>query len=147
MPKFELKKFHKNKGHEGEGFYCELWMDGAYVATVIDEGNGGTPLYQWGSREAREKVHAHIASLPDKQYPAAYGMKAWSVKADEETFICDLVELHHIKKACKKHTCFHLKGQEGTYSELNRPYSPEIAAQLRKEYGDKLLVIYNESLQ
>ena len=26
MPRFELKKYHKNMGHEGEGFNCELWV-------------------------------------------------------------------------------------------------------------------------
>ena len=145
MPKFELKKFHKNKGHEGEGFYCELWMDGQLVAVVIDEGNGGPPLYQWKSREAREKVYAHIATLPDKHHSAGHGMEAWVEKADEETFICDLVELHHIKKACKKHTCFRVKGQEdGSFYELAHPYTPEVAADIRKKHGDNLLVIFNE---
>ena len=140
-------------GHEGEGFSCELWMDGALVAHVIDEGGGGAPLYQWASREAASKVLAHVKTLPEKVYPAQKGMEAFSHPADEESFIWDLVMAHlddkRVRRAAKTKLLFKLKSDAGTdvaYRTLKAPYSEQAAESVRKKYGDDLLEIVNETL-
>ena len=153
MSKFELKKYHKNMGHEGEGFACELWMDGALAAHVIDEGGGGAPLYQWASREAANKVLEHIKTLPEKVYPAGQGMDELRVPADQETFIWDLVTAYlddkRVRQAAKTKLLFKLKSDAGTnvaYRTLKAPYSKQAAEFVRKKYGDDLLEIVNETL-
>ncbi len=144
--KCEIKKYRKNMGHEGEGFYCQLWVDGKLAAHVTDSGNGGSPLYLWVDKKAREEVHAHIATLPPKQC-FCKGMEPWSQKADAETFIVDLIARHKLKKTCKTKTVFRLKGQEdGDYYEMKAIYSPQIAQEIRQKYGDTLLEIINETL-
>jgi len=153
MPRFELKKYHKNMGHEGEGFNCELWMDGALAAHVIDEGGGGPPLYQWASREMAQKVLDHVKTLPEKVYPAAHGMEAFSRPADQESFIWDLVAAHledkRTRRAAKTKLLFKLKSDAGTdvaYRTLKAPYGEQAAEFVRKKYGDDLLEIINETL-
>ena len=153
MPRFELKKYHKNMGHEGEGFACELWMDGALAAHVIDEGSGGSPLYQWADREMARKVLDHVKTLPEKVYPAAHGMVEFSRPADQESFIWDLVEAYlddkRVRRAAKTKLLFKLKSDAGTdvaYRTLKAPYSEQAAEFVRKKYGDDLLEIINETL-
>jgi hypothetical protein len=94
MPRFDLKKYHKNRGHEGEGFDCELWMDGVLVARVTDEGGGGPPLYRWASREMMLKLDEHIKTLPPERIPAQFGMEAYDRPIDRESFIWSLVTRH-----------------------------------------------------
>jgi hypothetical protein len=156
MPRFELRKYHKNMGHEGEGFACELWMDGALAAHVIDEGGGGPPLYQWASRETAAEVLDHIKTLPEKTYPAdpKHGInEAFSHPADQESFIWDLVAAHledkRVRRAAKTKLLFKLKSDAGTdvaYRTLKTPYSEQAAEFVRKKYGDDLLEIINETL-
>jgi hypothetical protein len=154
MPRFELRKYHKNMGHEGEGFACELWMDGALAAHVIDEGGGGPPLYQWASRETASKVLDHVKTLPEKVYPAdpKHGInEAFSHPADQESFIWDLVAAHledkRTRRAAKTKLLFKLKSDAGTdvaYRTLKAPYSEQAAEFVRKKYGDDLLEIVME---
>jgi hypothetical protein len=155
MPRFELKKYHKNMGHEGEGFNCELWMDGTLVAHVIDEGGGGAPMFHWATREMASKVLDHIKTLPEKVYPAdpKHGIEAFSHPADQESFIWDLVEAHlegkRVRRAAKTKLLFTLKSDAGTdvaYRTLKVPYSEQAAEFVRKKYGDDLLEIINETL-
>ena len=153
MPRFELRKYHKNMGHEGEGFACELWMDGALAAHVIDEGGGGAPMFHWASREMASKVLDHVKTLPEKVYPAGQGMDELRVPADQETFIWDLVEAHRLRQKCKRaaktKTLFRLKSDEGTdvaYRTLSAPYSEKAVLQLKTKYGDDLVEIINETL-
>jgi hypothetical protein len=159
MPKFQIKKFHQNMGHEGPGFACELHMDGKLLAHVYDEGNGGSPLYQWESREVADEFHAYLKTLPDKVYPAdpECGIaKPLSVKADEETFINDLVEAHErdteqkaMVRACKKKLLFRLKsdGRNIAYHTLDASYSASTANFVRQKYAADLLEIINETLE
>jgi hypothetical protein len=156
MPKFELKKYHKNMGHEGEGFNCELWMDGALAAHVIDEGGGGAPMFHWATREMALKVLDHIKTLPEKVYPAdpQHGIaEAWSHPADQESFIWDLVGAHQLRQKCKRaaktKTLFRLKSDDGTdvaYRTLNAPYSEKVVLHLKTKFGDDLAEIINETL-
>ena len=140
-------------GHEGEGFNCELWMDGALAAHVIDEGGGGAPMFHWATREMASKVLDHIKTLPEKVYPAGQGMDELRVPADQETFIWDLVAAHledkRVRRAAKTKLLFRLKSDEGTdvaYRTLKAPYSEQAAEFVRKKYGDDLLEIINETL-
>jgi hypothetical protein len=153
MLNFELKKYHKNIGHEGEGFYCDLWMEGKLIAHVIDEGNGGSPLFQWENRDAMVKLLDHIKTLPEKVYPPSKFSPELRIPADTETFIWDLVNEHIVRKKCqrsaKTKTLFRLKSDQGTdveYRTIAMPYSEQLATKMRKQYGDNLAEIINETL-
>ena len=151
MPGFDLKKYHKNRGHEGEGFDCELWMDGVLVAHVTDEGGGGAPLYRWASREMMLKLDEHIKTLPPEHVPAQFGMEAYDRPIDRESFIWSLVtrheEMKRWKRACKTKTLFRLASDGADkWREMKVPFSPAVAEQLRKRFGDDLLCIINETI-
>ena len=148
-PKFEIKKYHKNMGHEGEGFNVELWVDGVLTAYVIDEGCGGCPLYQWVDFDKMKVVQESIAAHPPKVYPKYGSDEEFSVKYDQDTFINDLVDeflvARTFKRKCKKKTCYKLKSQKaGSYYEMAAVFNAEVARKLREKWGDDLEVIYNE---
>ena len=152
MPKFEIKHFRSQRGHEGPGFYCILWVDGVKAAEAIDQGDGGCVHWHWFDQEAKRKFDEHVASLPEEDIGHGLG----KCKPDADTVIVNLVceyemkkkRLARIKRDIKKHCCFRLKSEAGTdtdYHTLNYPYSPKAAEWLRTKYGDDLAEILNET--
>jgi hypothetical protein len=146
MPKFEVKKFKKQMGHEGPGYHCQLFMDGRHIAECFDEGNGGPVLVQYDTAEARQTVYAHIKSLPPYHWEKDQYTEAHDSPMDEELFMMVLVEDFQNRKDCQKKTLFKLGGKKPGLYQINKPYSPEIAKFLRDKYGADLVEIVNETL-
>lgn len=149
MPKFEIRKFKSQRGHEGPGYYCELWMDGKHIAECFDEGNGGPVLVQYDSPEVRQAVYAHIKTLPPHHWEADQWSEAHDSPMDEELFMMELVEAFEIdkmfKRKCKTKTLFRLKGDKpDEYHIYAKPFTAVLADGMRKHYGDTLLEIINE---
>jgi len=67
MTKFEIKRFRSQRGHEGPGFYCVLWVDGVKGAEAIDQGDGGMVHWSWFDQEAKRKFDEYVASLPERE--------------------------------------------------------------------------------
>ena len=70
---------------------------------------------------------------------------------DEELFLLQLVTVYETRKAfarkCKTQVCFRLKTDKADeYHVYKKPYSPELARQMRQHYGDQLVEIINETL-
>ena len=148
MPKFELKKFHENRGHEGLGYDCELWMDGKFVCHSNNEGGGGPDMHHFASREMEEKVMAHLATLPPHRWTKD-DIDMEDSPMDMDLFmmelICEFQANKAFKRQCKTKTLFRLKTDKpNEYHVHKQAYSPKIAEGLRKHFGDQLLEIINE---
>jgi hypothetical protein len=147
-PKFEIKKFKVNRGHEGTGFYCHLWVDGVRGAEVIDEGNGGSCHWYWFDQGARKKFEAHVAAQPERPY--GNGMEG-TCKPDADEVIAGIIDEQEIRKkwarACKTKTLFRLKADKPEeYRVMKAPFTDGLALQLRTKHQDNLLEIINETL-
>ena len=90
MPKFEIKKFRSQRGHEGPGYYCELWMDGKLAAHCYDDCNGGSPIVHYVSPQVRHRVLAHIKTMPPYHWEADEYNEAHDSPMDEELFLLQL---------------------------------------------------------
>ena len=151
MPKFELKKYKGQVGHEGPGYACELWMDGKLAAHCFDEGNGGSPILQYVSPEVRRQIQEHISTMPPFHWEADDYHNASDEPMTQELFMLQLVEAHETRKTfvrqCKTKTLFRLKSDKSDeYHICKQAYSPIIVEWLRKQFGDNLVEIINETL-
>ena len=151
MPKFEIKKFKSQRGHEGPGYACELWMDDKLAAHCYDEGRGGSPLVQYVSGDVGRQIRQHILTMPPYHWEKSKWEEAHDSPMDEELFMLQLVCAFETQKTyirqCKKQTLIRLKTDTPTqYHIYKKPYTPELATQIRKHYGDQLAEIINETL-
>jgi hypothetical protein len=148
MPKFELKKFHENRGHEGLGYDCDLYMDGVLVCHSNNEGGGGPDMHHFVSKEMRDKVMAHIATLPPHRWTED-DIDMEDSPMDMDLFMMELVGEFQANKAfkrqCKTKTLFRLKTDKpNEYHVSKQVFTAKIAEGMRKHYGDQLLEIINE---
>jgi hypothetical protein len=149
MAKFEIKSFRSQRGHEGPGFYCILWVDGVKGAEAINQGDGGRVHWSWFDQEAERKFKEYVASLPEREMGLEFGLPSMMKKptADDVIvdLICELETRRAFQRKCKTKTLFRLKGDKADeYRVLKVAYSPAIAEQVRRNYGDQLLEIINE---
>jgi hypothetical protein len=97
------------------------------------------------------KLDEHIKTLPPEHVLAESGMEAYDCPVDQESFIWGLVtqleETRRQQRACKTKTLFRLASDgPDKWREMKVPFSPAVAEQLRKRYGDDLLCIINETI-
>lgn len=149
MPKFEVRSFRSQRGHEGLGFYCVLWVDGVRAAEAIDQGDGGMVHWHWFDQEAKRKFDEHVASLPAREMGLESGLPSMMRTPTADDVITDLICEFETRKAfkrkCKKQTLIRLKGDKPEeYRVLKVAFSPAVAEQVRRQYGDRLLEIINE---
>lgn len=105
--KIELKniKHSPSLSEETEAFTADLYINGALAGYAKNNGHGGSTDYYQANEKGRDLIRnaeEHCLSLPDKQYPAAYGMEAYSLKMNLEHFIDDLLSSHLQEKENKK---------------------------------------------
>jgi hypothetical protein len=135
-----------NMSEETTAFTATLYIDGAKVAYVKNEGTGGDNHPRFMDRELEKEFHEFCKSLPpeylddddDEPYPMTY-----------DSFIGQLltewISNDDWKKACKKGLVFRLKNDNGDqYRKTKGKYSPELASAIRERYGDDLIDIINE---
>lgn len=148
MPKFEIKHFRSQRGHEGPGFYCILWVDGVKAAEAIDQGDGGCVHWHWFDQEAKRKFDEHVASLPEEDIGHGLG----KCKPDADTVIVNLVceyemkkkRLARIKRDIKKHCCFRLKSEAVT-TRITTPSTIHTARRRRNGCGPSTATISPKS--
>lgn len=172
MPEYTVRKVKTFRGREGTGFNAELCCDGKPVALVMNQADGGSFRFEWNDRGQRvpvELVSEHsgqvrlfyLLSDEAKLHEFCKGKTqtyTFTLKGAAETetlpltpdmLVTNLVDdytlAQSMRRACTKSTCFKLKGQkDGAYMTVPFIFTSEIAAGLRKQYGEKLEVIYNE---
>jgi len=149
MPKLEVKSFRSQRGHEGPGFYCILWVDGVKGAEAIDQGDGGMVHWHWFDQEAKRKFDEYVASLPEREMGAEFGLPSMMKKPTADDVIVDLICELEVRKAlkrkCRTQTLIRLKGDKpDEYRALKVAFTPAVAEQLRRKYGDQLVEIINE---
>ena len=89
MPKFELKKFKSQMGHEGPGFYCLLYVDGVKGAEAINQGDGGMVYWHWFDADAKRKFDEHLASLPERTIRSLAAMTGGTASLLTDTLFPD----------------------------------------------------------
>ena len=165
MAKYTVRKIRTFRGREGNGFNAELMLDGIPVAFVIDEANGGDYRYEWYDRERTAFTYTTgdgtnvTVDRPKGEVALREHIKDMTFDFGDlkgamtpDLFVSGLVDNHAndaiMKRTCKTRTCFRLKGQEdGKYMVMPLVFTAEIAAKVRREYGDRLDFIYNEKLK
>ncbi len=144
-----MKSFKSQRGHEGPGFYCILWVDGVKGAEAIDQGDGGMVHWRWFSQEAKRKFDEYVASLPEREIGLESGLPSCMVKPDADLVIndlvCDLEVRKTLKRKCRTQTLIRLKGDKpDEYRAIKAAFTPAVAEQIRRKYGDRLVEIINE---
>jgi hypothetical protein len=139
MPNLEVKSFKSQRGHEGPGFYCVLWVDGAKGAEAIDQGDGGMIYWHWYSPEAKRKFDEYVASLPEREMGLEFGLPSMMKQPTADDVIVDLIcELEvrkTLKRKCRTQTLIRA---------IKAAFTPAVAEQIRRKYGDQLVEIINE---
>lgn len=149
MPKYEARKVKTFQGREGQGYNAELWEDGQRVATVIDSGNGGCPMFNWmdhAEGAAQRRFEEHAKSLPPLK------IEGWGKPLDmhADLLMGELVEdalaLAKLKRAMKKYLCCIKPGEDWKkgWTQYRAPYTPALAAQVRAKTPG--IIILNETM-
>jgi hypothetical protein len=146
----EVRKVKTFRGHDGQGFNAELWLDGKKVADVFDAAYGGCFEYTWDDRSAEAKIEAHVKTLPKET--ATFGTKKVTITPDMDTLVSSLIdkweEAKQLRRWCTNKIVFRLKGEkEGVYTTVKGIWKGAEARwkeALQKKYGDKLESIANE---
>jgi hypothetical protein len=124
-------------------------VDGAKGAEAIDQGDGGMVHWQWFSQEARRKFDEYVASLPEREMGLEFGLPSMMQKPTADDVIVDLIcepEVRKtLKRKCRTQTLIRLKGDKpDEYRAIKAAFTPAVAEQIRRKYGDRLLEIVNE---
>jgi hypothetical protein len=145
--KFEIKNFKAVRGHDGQGFQCSLYVDGARAAYVFDDGWGGD--YQFSEENPRlmKLYDQHVLAQP--QYDIGHGFGPTDHNRD--TILGGLIDKHEakkqLKKWCKNETLFRITGdEEGSWRTIGYPFCQKVKDLLVKKYGAGDIEIANESL-
>jgi hypothetical protein len=105
--KIELKniKHSPSLSEETEAFTANLYINEVHAGYAKNNGHGGSTDYYQVDEKGRDLIREaeqYCLGLPEKQYPAAYGMEAYSLKMNLEHLIDDLLSSHLQEKENKK---------------------------------------------
>jgi len=145
----ELKKvkYHEDMSDETNCFSAEIWVDGAKLADVSNNGQGGSNMYypveginhrwaefsDWCHTQPLEYDFDHEDQVVDALFTV------WLAKDNARR------EQAQIKRMCKTKTVWRLKGDEpGAWRWRKVLYTPLIGKVLRDKLGDTLETIANE---
>ena len=151
-----LKKLHVGRTvHESPPTSVEIWYDGKLACHGIDDGNGGGMFFRTLDRAVESQLLADIAAQPSEMPGDDWDDTARSLwpqgqKWDLEQFVW--AEIERVQKAkqftrwCRKDTLFRLKGDDPDSWRVlkNLPFTPQVAAGLRRKHGDQLECFLNE---
>jgi hypothetical protein len=142
---YSVKGIKKFIGMEGMGgFNLTLCKNNKPIAFVINEDCGGAYLWRWQDEEARKEFNKLAKSCPPESY------EGMSIAVDDDMLLDKIVELLEIQKKCKKFVCFVLKDNKDSIYQykITSEFSEEyLIGYARKQYGDRVEVIYNEALR
>jgi len=140
---YTVRKIKTFRGHEGEGFNAELCRDGKKICDVIDEGNGGEIYFEGLSGADRTQLETFIK---DKTWEFDGHVYEMSPDVFVGELVGDELERRRIARLCKKHLVARVREGAGVaVYQYKGAYTAELAAHVRKEHGDKLIEIVNET--
>ena len=147
--KAQIKSYRECEGDEGPAFSCTLWIDGVRAAEVQYDGRGGPYRWRWLNDAAKATWTAYVKAQPPMP-PLHEGDEPLAINDDialEDVINADR-ERKQVARWCKANVVFRLKGDEpGVFRKIKGQFTPEIKERLRKQYGDRLAEIVNETLQ
>ena len=149
--KAEIKSYKECAGNEGPAFSCSLWIDGVKAAEVKYDGWGGPYLWRWLNDAAKATWDAYVKAQPPVP-PMHEGEGDKPLAIDDDIALEDIInadrERKQIARWCRTNVVFRLKGDEpGTFHKFKGQFTPAVKERLRKQYGDQLAEIMNETLQ
>ena len=146
---YDLRKIKicKFASQETTCFEAELTKNGKTIAHVSNDGHGGCNRTHFISDAERQEFNNFL----DTQPPIITEWSPEGIKTDADIFVANLLEKHEEQKWLKRHTkaktVVKLKSHnKGEWTVFSMPFTANVAAQLRKKYGDDLLCIANENL-
>lgn len=158
MAKFELVRIKQAGGDETPRFEAWITCDGATMAQVWNDGNGGCNGYRYATREAEAALtefgqawwNASGARAKQVEFFKANGMPEHDGSNPEalDSWVFDEMDSIKLKRALtrasKTKTLFRLAGDpEGSYRSLSGgAYSPASVKWLENKFGDKVESIY-----
>lgn len=132
---FEVKGVKSFTGMEGYGFNANLYHNGKKVASVIDNGNGGTFLYRWerkGAAEQRANVARRCLKDVIRDLPEIpFGFRDGSFTPDMDYVMSCLVEYKEQSLQCKRETLFI---DDGTTYTIRAKYDARMKDHLTTKY-------------
>lgn len=149
----QLKNLKSFPTRDGEAWSCTVYLNGKKLGGVDDAGHGGCLIIDLSADDQKAVVEAIKAAgyAPNLEFDGTvldgpkndYGFLEWAL-AD---LSAAATTLKTIKRRAKKSLLLVLKGaEENQYEECVSPYTPEFAAKLRAELGDKIDYIINEEI-
>jgi len=168
---YSVKNVKSWMARDGIGTTCTLYRDGKKVAMCRDDGNGGEMDIDWlDYKEPRVDINVTISDYdaekdengerPEKAHtykgtPEQKLMAEWAnaqvtvyhgtkLRRDAGWVVSELCDAYEMAKKLKNKTGFVVleNGQEVQYT-MNTPYTAKVEADLKAEYGDKLVKILN----
>ena len=128
----------------------ELLKDGQKIGNVRLEAEDGRTvvLYEFDSVRNEYEFRRHLSELPQSFFEE---LPADTTSAIGLYFI-ELIDAWHLQKSleklCSKHVVFRLKGDmQDCWRTSNKPWSPDVAKELRAEFGSAIDVVANEMLE
>jgi len=150
--RFEFKALKTWTGNEGTAFQANLYFEGKKVAQVTDDGWGGELRIDWAglryngtihtpskaathAAKAKAKLDEIVAATPAVEFHGS------TIKVDAGWLLNELVDFMLLAKACKKQTCFRRPTDgKGSYTSINRPFSPSMKAYVEKNYPGATII-------
>ena len=153
-----LKKLYVGRTvHESPPTRVDVWYDGQPACHGVDEGGGGGMYFHPLDHAAEAQLQADMAALPpelpgDGWDADSRGLWPEGRKWDLEQFVWAEIErvlkTRQFVRWCRKDTLFRLLGDPPDEWRVhkNLPFTPQVAAGLRRQHGDQLESILNETL-
>lgn len=156
---YTLKGIKTFNGMEGGGYEANLYLGKEKVATAFNDGNGGSDLLRFRSREDEKAFEDfcgnwYQTSAAKEEFDKLVGHtgtdsthydKSLAVESWVAEFIADREEEKLLKRLSKKKTLFRLKGDPVGEWRTIKSVDPRIITQLRRTHGDRIERIYGQS--
>lgn len=138
----KLKVFDAGS-QETTNFSADVIVNGRNVGTAFNAGDGSATRLTM-SQSDREALANYCLALPAHEYEPGK-----TLPMDTEYYLFCLVDETALAadsvKRMRTKTLFRLRSRPDAVLSISIPFSPDVAARLRKEYKDDLETIHNES--
>lgn len=126
--------------HETVAYSASIYVDGKRIGLVRNDGQGGCNMYDWFDREAGRRLEEH-AEAQETEHDFEKLDQFINALADE------FEERKALKRKCKTHVLFRLKGdEEGSWRTIRAKFEPRVENHIRTKHGDNLEAIANETI-
>ena len=132
-------------------FTADIYIDGKRAGVARNSGRGEPTLLRFDDHNVARRFEQFCEALPPVDISLPW-QPPLSVNMDAELYIDQLVETalrdRKLQRLARKSLVFRTQDQPvGEWHVLSRAYSPEEAAELRRQHGAALVEIYNERKQ